>query len=107
MSNDFNIEIVGLKQETHFIYTITISTYTNIGFRLDTSEGGYKSLGNITYEGKEYIGMELIIVNDSSVEEPNTNSTGFFVERTEESTIGIYVKCGSQVETIKFTVPWE
>ena len=107
MSNNYNIEIKGLGQNTHFVYTITISTYTNIGYRLDTDYAGYKSLGNITYEGKEYIGMELIIVSDSSVEKPNINSTSFFIERDKESTIGIYVKCGSQVETIKFPVPWQ
>lgn len=41
--DNFNFIIVGFQQDAPLVYTITTSTYTNIGFRLDTDYEGYQS----------------------------------------------------------------
>lgn len=99
---NYKIEITGIQQNTDRVYTITISTYSNIGYRLDTDYGGYKSLGTITYDNQKYEGIELIMVADSNAKVPKTEIDHFIVPQNNESTIGIYVKCGIQIATINF-----
>jgi len=97
-----NIQIVGIQQDAPEVYSITISTYTNIGYRLDTDYGGYQSLGTVTYNGQKYEGIELTIVADATAETPNTEQDTFIVGHSDPSTIGIYVKCDSHEATINF-----
>lgn len=100
--DNYNFTIVGIQQDAPLVYTITTSTYTNIGYRLDTDYGGYQSLGTITYNGQKYEGMELIVVQDSTAELPHTEQDSFIVPQEDPTTIGIYVKLGTQIETINF-----
>ena len=102
MATNYNIEIVGIQQETARVYTITISTNTDIGYRLDTDYGGYQPLGAVTYEGKLYQGIELKVIADPNAEKPNTEQDYFIVPQNDPNTIGIYVKCGNQIATINF-----
>ncbi|KGL63805.1 hypothetical protein [Polaribacter sp. Hel1_85] len=102
MTDNYNIEIVGIQQETARVYEITISTYTNIGYQLDTDYGGYKSLGTVTYKGQKYQGIELTVVPDSNAEVPKTQNSTFIIPQNDASTIGIYVKCGTQIAVINF-----
>ncbi len=87
-----NIQIVGIQQDAPEVYSITISTYTNIGYSLDIDYGGYQSLGTVTYNGQKYEGIELRIVADSSAELPHTEQDTFIVPHSDPSTIGIYVR---------------
>ncbi|MAQ75233.1 MAG: hypothetical protein CL613_02735 [Aquimarina sp.] len=102
MTDNYNIEIVGIQQMAPLVYSITISTYTNIGYQLDTNYGGYTSLGTISYNGQKYEGIELTVVQDSNAKKPNTEQDSFLVPQNDQSTIGIYVKCGTQIATINF-----
>ncbi|TCP23649.1 hypothetical protein EV195_108119 [Tenacibaculum skagerrakense] len=102
MATNYNIEIVGIQQEAPRVYSITISTYTDIGYRLDINYGGYQPLGAVTYEGKLYQGIELTVVTDPTADKPNTEQDSFIVPQDDANTIGIYVKCGNQIATINF-----
>ncbi|MFY7672057.1 hypothetical protein ACOSP6_13310 [Tenacibaculum sp. MEBiC06402] len=102
MNNNYNIEIVGIQQEAPRVYSITISTYTDIGYRLDTNYGGYQALGTVTYKGKLYQGIELKVVADPTADKPNTEQDSFIVPQDNANSIGVYVKCGDQIATINF-----
>nr|WP_294858584.1 hypothetical protein [uncultured Fluviicola sp.] len=99
---NYNFEIVGIQQDAPEVYSITISTYTNIGYSLDINYGGYQSLGTVTYNGQKYEGIELTVIQDNSAELPHTEQNTFIVGHSDPSTIGIYVKCGNQEATINF-----
>ncbi|MEQ8908705.1 MAG: hypothetical protein RIC95_05905 [Vicingaceae bacterium] len=101
-NSNYNFEIVSLEQGTPIIYNISLSIYTNIGYQLYFQNDDYTPLGTVTYKGKNYVGMELLVEADPKAETPKKEEMGFFVPNEDPSTIGIYVKCGDQVETVNY-----